>query len=602
MKNLVLLISAFVIIGSVHAAANDSTSIYQPNWKSIDSRPLPAWFNEAKFGIFVVWGPYSVPSWVPEDYAEWYGHRMSKDNRIRDFHVKNYGADFKYEDFAPLFKAELWNPDQWCDLFAKSGAKYVVTTANYHDGFAMFPTKYARTVNTDQWNSMVTGPKRDIIGELNEAGQKYGLKMGIYYSLYEWWHGYEINKFVDEQFHPKFKEVVTKYKPWFIFLDGEWGHDSTTWKTPQLAAWLYNESPAKDYVITNDRWGNDCRGKHGDIYSSEYGAGEWCSTSHPWQEDRGIGRSYGYNRNEDINAYDSSETLIRMFSKVVGGGGNYLLCVGPTADGRIPVIMQERLMAIGRWLKLNGEAIYATTGSPFWPRKFDWGTISVNPGCWYLHVHDPLQDNIVISDVNMQVKNATLLSKRGPIPVEVKTNDQQAVFQWNGLYNDDAVTIIKVELQGEPKVDKTQHQYQNGDVLMTAHNFDLHGDDLIIKYEGARDCLYVAGWKKTDYLLGEFVANQPGQYIVEVTYVATPKEAFLNCIGSKVVITVDGTPFDHTVQETGGIRNYKTFRLGTIMLDKPGRHLVKIQPKENGTWNGFPFQSLTLKAKTGLSP
>jgi len=339
---------------------------YEPNWHSLDTVPLPAWFNEAKFGIFVVWGPYSVPAWTDRGYAEWYGGKLAGGQRATvEFHARNYGPQFKYEQFAEMFKAELWDPDAWADLFARSGARYVVTTAVYHDGFCLWPSSRAKTVNTDRWNAKVVGPKRDLLGELSAACEKKGLKSGIYYSLMEWWHPLyasedpEVKKrYAREHLHPQFKDVVTKYKPWFIFLDGEWHHDCAFWQSERLAAWLFNDSPVRDYVVTNDRWGKT-RGKHGMVYSSEYGGGHgW--KDHPWQEDRGIGHSYGYNRGEDLEDYNSPEELIRMLVRVASNGGNLLLDVGPTADGRIAVIMQERLLQIGAWLKVNGEAIYGT--------------------------------------------------------------------------------------------------------------------------------------------------------------------------------------------------------------------------------------------------
>jgi alpha-L-fucosidase len=335
---------------------------YEPNWESLDTRPIPEWFNEAKFGIFVVWGPYSVPAWVDKGYAEWYGQRMRRPkDPAHAFHIKNYGADFKYEQFAPMFKAELWDPDFWADLIEKSGAKYVSLTVNYHDGFAMWPTNYSKTAETDKWNSMVVGPKRDIAGEFEAACTKKGIKFGIYYSLYEWFHplwNADKERFATEWMHPKFKEVVTKYKPWYIFLDGEWDAHYKTWHSEELAAWLYNESPVKDYVVANDRWGKT-RGKHGDVFSSEYGGAEgWAD--HPWEENRGMGQSYGYNRNENVYDYNSAKELIDMLTKCAMNGGNLLLDIGPTGDGRIPVIMQERLLQIGDWLRVNGEAIYGT--------------------------------------------------------------------------------------------------------------------------------------------------------------------------------------------------------------------------------------------------
>ena len=122
------------------AAAAQAAPKYEANWTSLDKRPIPAWFNEAKFGVFVCWGPYSVPAWVDQGYPEWYGwHMQYPDSPVAKFHLKNYGAQFKYEDFAPLLKAELWDPDFWADLFVKSGARYVVTTAKFHDGYCLWP-------------------------------------------------------------------------------------------------------------------------------------------------------------------------------------------------------------------------------------------------------------------------------------------------------------------------------------------------------------------------------------------------------------------------------------------------------------------------------
>ena len=358
-----LVLSMQVLVATDGFAQSAPRQMYEPNWTSLDSRVLPEWFNKAKFGIFIVWGPYSVPSWVPNGYAEWYGERSKRTkDGTHKFHLENYGKDFKYEEFGPMLKAELFDADFWADIISMSGAKYVAFTVNYHDGFAMWPTEYAKTINTNAWNAMVTGPERDVTGELKTALEKKGVTFGIYYSLMEWYHPLWVankkEKFALEWMHPKFKEVVTKYEPSFIFLDGEWHADYKTWHSEELAAWLYNESPVKDYVVVNDRWGKT-RDKHGDIFSSEYGGAKgW--KDHPWEENRGMGRSYGYNRNENVFNYNSGKQLIDMLTKCAMNGGNLLLDIGPTADGRIPVIMQDRLLEMGRWLKVNGEAVYGT--------------------------------------------------------------------------------------------------------------------------------------------------------------------------------------------------------------------------------------------------
>jgi alpha-L-fucosidase len=366
-----------------------SAQEYNDSWTSLDSRPIPAWFEDAKFGIFIHWGVYSVPAWrklepgLYASYAEWYYARVmyNEKNGGADFHNKNYGKDFEYRDFAPLFKAELFDPVYWAGLFKSSGAKYVVLTSKHHDGFCLWPTQ---SPYKKDWNTMDIGPKQDLLGELTAAVKASGLKMGVYYSLVEWESsrthrtpsGYYLpqsivdkykipdDAYVDKHIIPQLKELVENYKPSLIFADGgEWDGTEDYWKTKAFLSWLYNSSPVKDEVVVNDRFAKDMPGNHGDYYSSEYKDMDESKLNHPWEESRGIGGSYGYNRAEGIEDYNSSEELIHELIDIVSRGGNLLLNVGPTADGRIPVIMQERLKDIGQWLEVNGEAIYETRKS-----------------------------------------------------------------------------------------------------------------------------------------------------------------------------------------------------------------------------------------------
>lgn len=345
--------------------------MFEANWESLDSRPCPAWFDEAKFGIFIHWGLYAVPAWAPKGtYAEWYWHSMqNRDGATWRFHEKTFGANFRYQDFVHYFRAELYDPDAWTELFVKSGAKYVALTSKHHDGFCLW-----QAPQSWNWNSVDTGPHRDLLGELTESGRAKGLKMGIYYSLYEWYHPLyraDPRRFAVEHMHAQFKDVVTKYAPSILFSDGEWEHPSDVWRSPELLAWLVNESPCKDDVVINDRWGSETRSSHGGYMTSEYGhvgGGKQLDVSRKWEESRGMGGSYGFNRNEDISDYQTTESLVHMLVDLVSKGGNLLLNVGPTADGRIPVIMQERLLEIGEWLNVNGEAIY---GSRPWREMSD---------------------------------------------------------------------------------------------------------------------------------------------------------------------------------------------------------------------------------------
>lgn len=344
---------------------------YQTNWQSLDKREIPSWWSGAKFGIFIHWGLYSVPAYAPvnevegiyDKYAEHYYNRLLTGNKFfENFHKKHYGENFKYADFAPMFKAEYFKPEEWAGLFKAAGAKYVVLTSKHHDGFCLWPSTHS-----PHWNSVVMGPHVDIIDTLSQAVRDAGLRFGIYYSLLEWAHPLysqpTIEKWVDMHMIPQMKELVNNYQPEIIFADGEWDYDSKTLKSEQFMAWLFNESPVKNTVVVNDRWGKETRSKHGDYYTTEYdlvhndeGIGD--KADHPWEESRGIGTSYGYNRFETTDHYLTSKQLIDILIDKVSNGGNFLLNVGPDATGMIPVIMQERLLDIGKWLKTNGEAIY----------------------------------------------------------------------------------------------------------------------------------------------------------------------------------------------------------------------------------------------------
>lgn len=354
MKRELLIVCLFLILTSAFAQKNSKVD-YK---KEITERPYPEWFKDAKLGIFIHWGLYSVPSYgSKESYAEWFLRGLQLKDSLRTNFVKNtYGEDFTYKDFAPLFKAELFNPDEWANLFKKAGAKYIMLVTKHHDGFALWPSKYNRN-----WNSVDVGPKRDIVGELTKSIRKTDLKMGLYYSLAEWNHPLHrwytdphdsIGNYVDNYMIPQFKELISTYKPELIFADGEWFNTAKQWHAAELIHWYYNLVGSD--AIVNNRWGH---GLDVGFLTPEYSAGIKV-TDRPWTEVRGIGRSFGLNRNEDLEAYGTSKELIHRFVQTVANGGGMILNVGPKADGQIPLIQQERLLQLGEWLDINGEAIY----------------------------------------------------------------------------------------------------------------------------------------------------------------------------------------------------------------------------------------------------
>jgi len=376
-KGLLLSVLMWIFI----SAAQGQDQQYKPTWESLDSRPTPEWFKDAKFGIFIHWGLYSVPAWSPKGtYAEWYqywlqtkslsGNGDFSGKEVYNYHSSTYGPFFSYYDFAKRFKAELFDPGQWARLFEQAGAKYMVLTSKHHDGYALWPSKEAGQARDFPWNSAEVGPKRDLVGDLAKAVRKTDVKFGLYYSLYEWFHPWWQNdkqRYVNEHMIPQFKDLVRRYKPSVVWTDGGWDMKAERWKSRELLAWLYNKSPVGDSVVVNDRWGKETRHKHGGYYTTEYESG--LEAGHPWEETRGMGFSFGYNRNEDIEDYSSAQALVLLLVDVVSRGGNLLLNIGPTGHGKIPVIMQERLLQMGEWLQINGEAIYGTRP---WKKPYQW--------------------------------------------------------------------------------------------------------------------------------------------------------------------------------------------------------------------------------------
>jgi alpha-L-fucosidase len=351
---------------------NLSAQTYQPTWESLDQRPTPQWFKDAKLGIFIHWGVYAVPGWSTKgNYAEWYQQGLqTTDTARKKFHKAKFG-DRSYYDLANDFKAELFNPDEWAKIFELSGAKYIVLTSKHHDGFTLWPSKEADKTWGFKWNAMDIGPKRDLLGDLFKAVRKTSVHAGMYYSLYEWFNPLwksDKQKFVTEHTWPQMKDLINNYQPDVFWTDGDWEAPAETWKSQEFLTWLYNESPVKNKVVVNDRWGNGIRFNHGGIYTPEYQP-DLDFEDHDWEESRGMGYSYGYNREEDAWDYNSAQSLVIALIDKVSRGGNFLLDIGPDEHGKIPPIMQERLLEMGEWLKINGDAVYNTRR---WKTPYQW--------------------------------------------------------------------------------------------------------------------------------------------------------------------------------------------------------------------------------------
>jgi len=430
MKKIVLFICAVTLLNfSIKAQEKTEEELIE----AINNRQSPEWFSNAKLGIFVHWGLYSVPAYGgKESYAEWFLRGIQlKDSLRSNFMKKLYGEDFKYNDLTNHFKAELFNPAEWAELFENAGAKYVVLVTKHHDGYTLWPSKYNRN-----WNTVDTGPKRDIVGELTNAVRKTDLKMGLYYSLAEWNHPLHrwytdphdnIGQYVEEYMIPQFKELVSEYKPSLIFTDGEWYNTAKQWHSAELINWYYN-LVGKDAIV-NNRWGH---GIDVGFLTPEYSAGIKV-TDRPWAEVRGIGRSFGLNRNEDLAAYGTSKDLITRFVQTVANGGGMILNVGPKADGQIPMIQQERLTQLGDWLKINGAAIYGSKPFEIMEEEKLIYKERIDENINFRWVRNAPLKGIKEDNFTAEWKGFIVAPENGKYTFEVKADDEAAVFIDNKL-------------------------------------------------------------------------------------------------------------------------------------------------------------------------
>ncbi|MFD4508475.1 alpha-L-fucosidase [Streptomyces sp. NPDC058457] len=388
-------------------AANKSTltlgtADYQPTETSLAGHRAPYWFNDAKFGIFIHWGVYAVPAWAPVgvQYAEWYWDQMQDPNNpTYAYHRDTYGADFAYDDFIPRFTAEKFDPRAWVELFRDAGAQYHVLTSKHHEGFALWDTKVSDR------NAVKMGPKRDLVKELFEASRRYTpeLHRGLYFSMPEWFNpdspwmghaprnpytldplpytGYTAGKdFVRDYQAPQMLELVHGYDPEIIWCDIGGGNDSV-----HVLAEYFNHAKNRARpvdVTVNDRSGI---GFH-DFTTPEYTTYADTVVA-KWEASRGLDpRSYGYNQATPDGSYMTAEEVVHSLVDIVSKNGNFLLDIGPRADGTIPEIMQTRLRETGAWLAVNGEAIHGTT---YWSRMAQLGDdlrFTVRPDeAFYIH-------------------------------------------------------------------------------------------------------------------------------------------------------------------------------------------------------------------------
>jgi len=350
---------------------------YEPTWQSLTQHPIPEWLRDAKFGIYTHWLVSSVPACG--NNGSWYPHNMyRKGSKQGDYHVEHYGGPekFGFKDFIPMFKAEKFDANDWADLFKASGARFAGPVAEHHDGFAMWDSKWTK------WNSAKMGPHRDIVGELAKAIKGRGMKYVTAFHHAENWYFYPVwDKRFDcsnpaysglygpihakgekpsEEFmkmwQGKIIEVIDKYDPDFIWFDFQLDKIREDY-VEDFLAYYYNKANSENKEVIVSYKGHDLVPGSG-IVDLELGRMDKL-TYHCWITDTSVDDQGAWSYVQDAG-FKSANTLIDNLIDRVAKNGFLLLNVGPRPDGTIPETARQRLLEMGAWLKINGEAIYGT--------------------------------------------------------------------------------------------------------------------------------------------------------------------------------------------------------------------------------------------------
>ena len=541
-----------------------------------------AWWREAKFGMFIHWGVYAVPAGTYQDQkiggiGEWIMLR----GRI---------PVAEYKAYAATFNPVKYDPASWAALAKEAGMRYMVITSKHHDGFALFPSE------ATTWDIADATPyKKDLIGPLAQAARAEGLKFGLYYSQAQDWthpggakagmkdgegwddtHKGSFADYIDAIAVPQTREILTRFQP-----------DVLWWDTPHLmnashAAKLAALLPLKPGIIHNNRLG---AGYKGDTETPEQYIPATGYPGRDWETCMTMNDTWGF-KSYDHN-WKPVSTLITNLVDIVSKGGNYLLNVGPTAEGEIPAESIRLLKEVGAWMRTNGEAVYGTKATPF--KRLPWGRCTTKDAgpdtILYLHVFDwPADGKLTVPGLANPIKSASLLATGAAVTAEPSPGGP--VLTVPAAAPDAISSTIKLVIAGKPEVAELP-VLPNKDGVITLLPFDaaFHGDAIKSEQKGHAPANIGYWTNPSDTVTWDLQADRDGRFSLQV-------EAASEAAGSVIKITGIGD-LAFPAPNTGDYAKYQTVRVGTVTLAKGAKLTLKLQPVADG-WHPVNIRKIVL--------
>lgn len=543
------------------------------------------WWRDARFGLFIHWGVYSVPA------GEYKGQRFDHIGEwiMLDGHI----PVAEYREYAEQFNPVKYDPEFWAELAADAGMKYIVITSKHHDGFALFPSEV-----TD-WDIADASPYgNDLIGPLREAARERGLRFGLYYSQAQDWthpggakarhsiagwdpaHDGDFDEYLEKIAVPQTKEILSRYD-----LDVLWWDTPVEMNEERAQKFLPLLKPYPKLIVNNRLVRPTPKGDFDTPEQRIPGTG----IEGDWETCMTMNRTWGYKFYD--HDWKSVETLLTNLIDIASKGGNYLLNIGPKSDGTIPQESIDRLRAIGKWMKVNGEAIYGTTASP--TSRPRWGRITTKVGdaqtTLYLHVFDWPSDGLLPVAIANEVVECRLLADPSR-KFEVDPSEAEGLMvKLTDDAPDEIASVVVLQVKGEPNVlVRATPQGADGRVVLKAVDADIHSKmNTTPRVESQDENANLGYWTDpTAWVRFKFQLNKPGTFDVLVETAAVND-------GNRLRLEIGDERLRLRVPNTGDYAKYEESSAGRVTLEEPGVYEVDVRPRERG-WQAVNLRSIKL--------